>query len=265
MTQQQYLGQFTHPTAATHDFTVDTDPSTGPFNVTLTAADYYVAGYTGEAPGTLQYVEHIQAQIRAAAGAFATATVLYDAATGLITIDMQVASAIVWVETDIRDNLGFTGNLSGAGPFIATNQARYVWRPTLGLSDYPGDLTRWWGQDSTTISGRASDGTNYGAVGNILKQGDYEYMLLPESEVITDSSTVWESLEQFWADVPHNNMPIRCYPDRTLSASTSFETGFWTGPDGVVGVFHGKAAERWKQRYNGLWNVQLKIHEDPSA
>ena len=47
----------------------------------------------------------------------------------LYTADSSTFS-VTWNDTDFRDILGFTGNLSGANSYTATHRARYTWVPT---------------------------------------------------------------------------------------------------------------------------------------
>jgi hypothetical protein len=257
MTLQHYLGTLTID-GDSKDFTIDTDPSTGPFALALTVGDYFIHGYTGEVAE--QICEHLQAQIRTV-GAFATATVAFDNSTALVTIDFKATCSVVWTDTDLRDLLGFTGNLSGASAYTATNATRGVWSPTLVMSEYPGDLTRLWGQRSTSRIGVSSDGTVYSAEGTILYDGVYGYHLLPEADVITTSATVWESLEQFWEDCIHTGKPIRVYPDKTVNTASDYVTALMSSPDGKVGGFHDGIVARWRENYNGFWSVNFMLRK----
>lgn len=257
MTLQHYVGTLTIDDDS-KDFTVDTDPSTGPFALALTTGDYFVFGYTGEA--TDQLLEHLQTVIRTV-GAFNTTDVTFDGASGLVTINFKATCSVVWTDTDLRDLLGFTGNLSGSSAYTATNTCRGLWRPGLPMTAYPGDLTRLWGQRSTSRIGVSSDGSTYSNEGTILYDGVYRYSLLPEDEIITTSTTVWESLEQFWEDCVHPGKPVRVYPDRTLNASTSYETALMSNADGKVGGFHDAMIGRWREDYNGFWSVEFMLRK----
>ena len=257
MTLQIYNGTATVD-ADSKDFTIDTNPSTGPFALSLTAGDYFVFGYTAEVAD--QLIEHLQTTIRTV-GAYAAADVTIAPATGIVTINFKAECAVVWTDTDLRDLLGFTANLSGQSAYSATNACRYLWRPTLGLSSYPGDLTRLFGQRSTSMVGVSSDGTTYSREGTILYDGVYGYSLLPVASIITDSSTVWESLEQFWADVLHRGKPVRVLPDLTDVSSAGYHTALMTGPDGKVGGFHDAMVGRWRENYNGLWSVEFMLRK----
>lgn len=56
-----------------------------------------------------------------------TVTVTISATTGLCTISSTANIAITWTSTDLRDLLGFTGNLSAATSHTGTLQVRGYW------------------------------------------------------------------------------------------------------------------------------------------
>tara|TARA_Y100000310_G_scaffold132_1_gene179 strand:+ start:1605 stop:2384 length:780 start_codon:yes stop_codon:yes gene_type:complete len=258
MTLQRYLGQFVLPATAV-DFTVDANP------VALTSGTtYFMSGYSGES--TAQLAEHVQAQIRALGAPYGSTNVVQSATTGAITIsDLGGSTAIVWTDTDLRDLLGFTGNLSGASAYTGTNQARYCWFPTIGLSEYPGDLTQWFAPRSTSIPYRSPGGVTGGVEGNELEDGRFAYSLLPKADVITTPTTVFESLQKFWSDVIHRTLPFRAFPDRTLNASTSYKTCVWgVTDDEALGSF-ADYRERHIRAFNGLWDVEFILWKHVAA
>lgn len=248
MTLQQYVGQFTLPNTALN-LTVGGTP------VALTAGTRFAFGYTGET--AVQFLEHLEDIIQTAS---ATGTVTYDPLTGLVTISFVGVETIVWNDTDLRDLLGFTGNLAGSDTYTADNTLRYVWRPSTGLSDYPGDLTTWWVPESSTKVVRSKDGTTTTVKGSEIFGTKIEYDKLPKNDVIKSSATKWQALETWWRDVVHEGNPFRCYPDRTLNASTSYHTAVWKPEDEETGI--GSFAEFRKRNigtYNGLWIVEMEL------
>jgi len=262
MTLQIYVGTLTID-GDSKDFTVErTDGAPwGPGAVALTVGDYFPYGYTGEA--TAQLMEHMQVVIRAAGGGarFPAATVAFDTSTGLVTIDFGVAAELVWTDTDLRDLLGFTATLTGSDTYTATNQCRYIWRPSLSFSKYPGNLTRLFGQRSTSTAGTSSDGTPYGNAGTILYEGEYSYQLLESGEVVTDADTVWESYEQFWQDCIHEVVPVRVYPDRSLNASDSYYKCLMTSVDGSPGKLQRGQANPYRADHYGMWGVDFQLRK----
>jgi hypothetical protein len=254
-TLQQYLGEFYVGT------TLDSF-SIGGYAVTLTHGYYYLCGWTSE--GTAQFLEHMQAQIRAISGTpYPSATCTYSQSTGLVTIATGGAAAtITWTDTALQALLGFTGTQSGAASYTGTNQPRYVWRPSDGLTEYPTDLSRWWGEESTTIGVRAPTGATHSVEGELLYRGKYRYTLLTEADTIITSTSVWQPFQQFWEDVIHKGRGIRCYPDRTLNTSTDVKAARYCGER--VGKFE-EWAERYLESYNGLWNLTLELCKEVTA
>lgn len=252
-TYQQYLGQITIDSTC-DQLAIDGNP------IVLTSGDYYVSGYSGES--TAQLCEHIEDEIQALGGGYATATVAYSASTGLITFTFSGSTAITWTDSALQTLLGFTGTQSGSSSYVATNTPKGVWRPSRAAVTYPGDLTVLWKPRSTTIAYRSVDGTLFITQGNFIYEAIIEYEHLAKTEVINDSTVVWGSLEKFFEYVAHRGKLIRIYPDRTLNASDSYHTGLFVPPGSVgeenimLGSFD-EYRERFSQSYNGTWNVRL--------
>lgn len=252
---QAYLGKF----AISND---SKDFSIGGSPVALTTGNYFMAGYSGES--TTQLCEHIQVKIRALGAPYGSTSVTMSE-DGYITIgDLGGVTTITWTDTDLRDLLGFTGNLSGQSGYTATNQARYCWFPTRAIADYPGDLTSFWTPRSTSITYRSGDGTTCSIVGTLINEGKFSYKHLPASNVITTSTTVWESFQRFWTDVIHEGQPFRVLPDRSSYTPTSYLTALWAvQEDEPVGPFS-DFVERHVRKYNGLWDLDLQLWEHVS-
>lgn len=260
MTLQRFFGRFTIGTDS-QDFTIDTTPSTGPFAVQLTANDYFLEAYTGE--GVDQLVEHMEAQIQAADAAFGAAAVSYDAATDRVSINLATAGTVTWDDTDLRDLLGYTGNLSGGSAYPAPQSPRYVWSPSKAPARYPLDLTQFWAPRSTTRVGRSKDGTSHSLPGPVLYDAELGYELLKDEGVITPASgTIYEDLQQFWTDVVHAGQPIRVYVDRDISSAANTKTGLWTPDDEgePIGSFL-QHVGRHLRNYNGLWDVDCRLEK----
>lgn len=241
---QEYFGRF-YLTSSAPDF------AWASTNVTATAGYYFLRGYTGET----QLLEHLQAVTRTAKS---SSTLTFSYTNGRVVLADSGTFTVTWVNTTLRDNLGFTGNLSGANSYTATNAPRYVWRPTRPLSEWPGDLLDWWEPESTSKTLRANDGTTSAVVGTLIYDGYYSYQLLAKAEVITDSaSTVWESFQQFWKDCIATPKQIRVFPDRTAVSSADYETGIIKGPDDTIG----KLADfvQRSSSWDGLWDVSFTM------
>jgi hypothetical protein len=251
---QRYLGRFTLSTSAFRF-------SVGGNAVELTPGRYYMSGYTSES--TAQLCEHMQATIRALGGSpYPAATVTQSVTTGKITIaGLGAATAITWTDTALRDLLGWTADLSGDSSYTAPNQARYCWFPSKPLAEYPGDLTEWWTQRSTSYPYRSPGGQTYGVQGTLLNEAAVKYMHLPRADVITGDTTVWESLQKYFADVIHACEPMRVFMDRTQNTSADYKTCVWgVEAEEPLGLFADFASRHIKS-YNGLWTVEFMLWE----
>lgn len=250
-TYQQWLGRFA--VGATND-----SFSIGANAFTLTAGNYYLAGYTSES--TNQLCEHITATI---VGTYANAAVTYSATTGLVTFKIANSGsyAITWTDTALQTLLGFTGTQSGAATYTATMEPQHVWRPNRGLAGRPVGEANFWAPRSTTIIGCSKDGSTYGVRGNLLYDAEIAYVMLAESRVTTPATTgTVTDLQSFYEDVVHQGQPIRIYPDRSLSASTSFVTALVsTGKEDEPVPAWSDFAARHIANYSGLWDVTLPL------
>ena len=269
-TLQQYLGRFT---ATTSHVNFSLNDGGGADPVVLTTGEYFMAGYTGEP--TEQFIEHMQTQIRAISGygvgEAAECTISYSGGNGLISIDFNGQNVdITWTDTELQDILGYTGSQTGAAFYTATYQPRYVWRPSRALVYFPGDLTKWFEPRSTSKVILSKDGTTYTTEGNLLYSGSYAYENLTKAEVITDSTTQYESLEYFFEDCIHAVKRVRCYPDRTLNTASDYVEGYIVPPGDTqserleIGSF-AQFRNRHIQTYNGLWDAQLGVVKHVSA
>ena len=96
----------------------------GTYTVTLSAGNYYPA----------DLLSSFKTQLDAATGADGVFTVsgsFGETGTGIVTISHTVQTfTITWTSTDLRDALGFTGDLTPAATsFSGTKCARGVWLP----------------------------------------------------------------------------------------------------------------------------------------
>jgi len=263
-TYQQYLGQIVI-NDTNDDFTVD--DGGGSEAVEITSGTYYISGYTGES--TDQLCDVLQTKIRALGGVYAAATVTYSSSTGLATIDFATGGTnitVLWDDTALQTLLGFAGTQTGAESYTATYPPLCVWRPSLGLAEYPGDLATWWLPTSSSMVTVGPDGTITTIEGNTTNDGIFEYRNLPEADIKDTSLTVNTTLQSFWENVVHKGRQIRCYPDRTLNTVSDFKTAVWLPTDAepgepvTAGPFSAHIG-RSIGSYNGLWNVSFKLAE----
>jgi len=245
ITYQAYLGRFY---ASAWGLTINATAKV------VTAGFYYPKGYSGES--AVQFLEHLTDKLNDVVGG-ATATL--DLTTGLVTLDFNGnTTSVTWTSTALRDLLGFTGDLSSATSYVATNKMRYCWFPTRGLADYPGDLTRFWGRGSTSRTVVSADDTAYGIKGSLTYSAMLRYAMLPAADVVTTSTTVWRALEAFFEDVMHAAQSMRICPDRTSYTSTTYVTALLNKGKDAYGDFAG-FAKRHARTNNGLWDVDIPL------
>jgi len=214
-TLQALIGRFDINTD-NQSWTVDSNP------LSTTAGKYFISGYTGESAAN-NLVATMQVDMLAAlAPSHTSATIALDLATGLITIGgFDSSIAITWDDTNLRDLLGYTGNLSGDTSYPATNPARYLWRPNKGLSDYPVTLDAVFAPESATMVGATRDGTIMTARQTTVYGGEYEWQLIQESDaIIPATGSINREFEQFFTDIIAAGERVRFVFDRTSYAST---------------------------------------------
>jgi hypothetical protein len=262
---QKYLGEFTI-TASNNSLTFEENGSGSPHAISLTVGEYFMRGYTSEAV-TGRLVEHLQALIRAVGAPFDDATVTLSDTTGKITIDWTANTDITSIDSGLRDLMGFEGvDVTDESIITGAAQARYIWMPGKPLAEYPGELTEGWLPRSLSRVVRSMDGTVYSIEGNKINDGFFSYAHLDNTEVITDSSTVWESLQQFWEDCIHTGRKIRFYPDRTANGSTNYYECLWVPPDMAegesqkIGPFRDYGNPH-TSNYRGYWDVDFSLIE----
>lgn len=117
----------------------------GPVTVTIPAGSYWASDMPTQLQSAIENVSINAWDCTIANG---------ESGTGLVTIDVPGTASITWTDTDLRDVLGFTGNLSGAGSYTGTWGARGMWMPDSPLvSPYTaGDAGHWEGGPVQTIS-----------------------------------------------------------------------------------------------------------------
>ena len=193
-------------------------------DITLTAGDYFIRGYTGEAAN--QLAEHIQAQVRAAAGTEFDAFVVSVSDTGFVTFTNTAEAFTVttpagqdWFPSSggLARLLGFTGDLTPAvTTFTGANQHRYGWYPDMPPEDFSGhpDLAGVLGSDSVVSiapSGRVTV-TSY----QEPRRRSWSFRWLAAEYMFPTGSVRNRDFEQCWRDEVRPGRRWRYYPDRTV-------------------------------------------------
>lgn len=259
MAKQVYLGRMEF-SAGKLAFSIDVDPPGSPSALTLTAGEYYPSGYTGEGVGL---VEEIQTQLRTIDGA---ATCTLNIVTGIPTITFAASTAITWTDVDLRNHLGWTGDLATSTSHVSPNPIRGLWRPSFEHSRRPTSLKRFWESSSSTRSMQGPDGTAHGQAGGRQRFAGLRYDHLPQADVeISDDEdqTDNSAFERWLEDVPHAAQPIRCVVDRdTYAATTDYKVALFGSPNGGdIGGFRDWADPTLGEENHDLWDVDLFLFE----
>lgn len=193
-----------------------TDQDAGPTTVTLAAGDYYLSGTSGLIATLLTAINTAMGQ---------TWTLSLDAGadgTGKVTIGCGGATCtIAWTDTDLRDLLGFAGNLSAATSYVGTLHARSLWLPDCPTNSPYGSLDH--GRTETDARGVESPGGHVAVVYSqrkSIQSLSWDGVAHAKAR-LTGEDVAHESFERFWVDVLLSESawtltpggPIRFYPD----------------------------------------------------
>jgi hypothetical protein len=178
------------------------------------AAGYYYASHLLQA---------VAIAFAAAASTTCTATAsLGESGTGLVTITFGSAKAVTWISTDLRDLLGFTGNLSSGTSHVGTQAMRSVWLPGCAYHA-PNDVSKSWRGwregDKRTVGNPA--GYAWSHMGEEKVATRLLWERVPRSKTwIGNEATVNASYERWFRDCVWGvaawgtaGGPVRFYPD----------------------------------------------------
>lgn len=165
----------------------------GPTTVTITAGDY---------DDIADLVAQIQVDLIAQRSVTAgTWQVSWSSTTGMVTIAVTNGTySITFTSTQLRDLLGFTGNIAAQATSTGAAQARSVWMPgcTIFMA------TRYLAAPPVTdlLETQAPDGFCIGHVGNYFyRHKNVQWTHVPMARVhLADEVVVNESLERFMRD-----------------------------------------------------------------
>lgn len=178
-----------------------------------------------------------------------------DSGTGKTSIAFDGGANITWTSTDIRDYLGFTGNLSSGTLHVSTNHCRYLWLPNVGRTDTlaPEPTT-----GATDLGVRERDLTGSMSPSGYMVRLSYNTrykdtfkwaFVQGKKAFIADESVTNESFEKFYEDVVGKGRPFRYHSDR------SSDSVYWTMaiPDAK------EYAPRWHSNIRGATGGYVTI------
>lgn len=201
------------------------DATVGGVTKTVPAGTYYMSS---PGSGARDFLDEVALQF----GASSVVGSFSENGTGLVTISFSGATAIDWIDTELRDLLGFTGNLAAAAAHVSTQSARNIWLPDVEWNALNGSSGYWRGYRE---SDERSASNPAGYVWVVMGQervclDDLAWHGLKQAKVWqANETTVNQSLERFWRDGVWGTAawgtaggPIRFYPVASL------DTGYGT-------------------------------------
>ena len=251
---QEYFGQF-YLDSARNDFSVTRGTKTNA--ITLTNALYFMAPYDAETnANTATLTNHIAWKIEGASGALAKCNCYFNHSDGLIRITMNGSHNITWTDSGLQGLLGFTGSQINANAYTATRSPRYTWRPAVTATSYPTRIETFWNPKTTTRYVRSKDGSTHSVGGNLLYDATITYQFLSDAQTLKGSVENYQSFQTFYEDVVQAGMPIRVYPDRNYTNSSSYVTACWGEEEPKSFV---EFAKRGTDRYLGFWTLAIPL------
>lgn len=190
----------------------------GAGTATITAGTYYAQTLLTE----------VGTRFATAGGTTCTATAsLGEAGTGLVTITFGVAKAITWVNTDIRDILGFAANSGAATVHTGTKQMRGVWLPDCAYKAPNAVSATWRGhRESDFRAAENAAGYVFAHMGQEKEVTELSWHAVTRARIwIANETTANASLERFvrdslWGVAVGGTAggPMRFYPDAANDA-----------------------------------------------
>lgn len=180
--------------------------------------------------------------------------------TGQLSIAGPGTFSITWTSTDLRDCLGFTGNVSGADVYTSPNHVEGLWLPACPV-DTPFGLSSSGLVVSAVAETLSEDGTFYSSHGSKHTRNEYTYRAVTIARTVAASESVTnESYESFWLDAIRGEEPwatagrqLRYYKDCTDDATyKTYNVINATSPD----------ISRHTEDYDGFWTVGLQVVEN---
>lgn len=190
-------------------------------------------------------------------------TVTIDAAengTGKVTITNTNTNnfTVTWTNTNFRDLLGFTGDLSGASSYTSQNQVQGLWLPNAPMNSLFGANDKgFFESDATATESPSGHVKSFYANRKQVNQIRWAGVTHAKCRASAES-TVNESYEQFWLDCILGEKefavgpagPIRIYWD---AGNNSQHADYRTVGNSLMNFNPEKMEEGWL----GLWVIDL--------
>lgn len=200
------------------------DTTVGGVTKNIPAGTYYLSS-TGS--GSRDFLDEVAFRF----GASSVVGSFGENGTGLVTIQFAGATAIAWVDTEVRDILGFTADSAAATSHTGTKHARGVWisqTPSLRLNS-GGNWRGHTESDYRSVSNMAGyvwarSGQSRTILEPLVWSGIKRHKAWIANE--TDSGYANQSLQRFWFDGVWGQAswgtpsgPVRFYEDAALDTN----------------------------------------------
>lgn len=232
-----------------------TDDLGGPTACTIAAGTYY---HSSVGDGANDLPAAIAAAANASMGETWTCTIAAgESGTGKYTIGCSGATCTVtFTDTDERDAMGFTGNLSASTSYTSPDSAEGIWLPERPFNNLNGGGS-WVGSwETDKMGGETASGHFYGVMGAKKRISFLDWNGESRAKTwVTAEVTTNESFEQFYLDCICGEAswgtvggPLRFYPD----AAT----------DGTYASYYVPGMETWapeqvRPGWVHLWRIKI--------
>lgn len=201
-----------------------TDPGGTDAAITIPVDEYYLTS-------TKQTVllTTLQSALNASGTLTGTYTVTLDdtseSATGKVTIACDQTFSITWTSTELRNILGFTGNISSVTSATGGNQATHLWLPNCartGSVPEPASGDSYFGKPMNDQAvAMAPSGVYTSVVYNTVHKAVLEFGFVKGNKMFQRlESTTNESLEKFYRVVMAEGLRFAYFPDRATDADS---------------------------------------------
>lgn len=235
-----------------------TDALGGPTTVTLPAATYYHS--SADSTGTYTSLEDALTTLTNAAMGRTWTWNINTSSPGTGMYDVVASGggniSITWTDTELRDLLGWTGNLSGSIGYTAPEGAEALWRSDYYYQCESGaDGFEGWPETDKQDAENAA-GYLYSVTGQTKYVNRFRFPMEPRANVITAAeSTTNASFQTFVQQAIHGTAPwgqsggpIRIYPDVDDDA---------TYTDYYVPGFQAWKPFKIREEWEGYWSCEF--------
>lgn len=186
-----------------------------------------------------------------------------ESGTGLVTIASSANLAINWgAATDLRDLLGFTGNLSAATSHVATKATQGVWLPNCILAPErsTSDTGIYEAVMPQTVSPTGSTKTLSGSIRVRLPATTWSHV--PKAYAIrsADSSGATMSFERFWYQTQYGGLSY-FRPGAVVNVYTDAGTPTLLGDYKLLWANGTPNIERAVEGWDGLFRCWIEGYE----